>query len=164
MVNIKPSWASTTCDSLEFGNYTLRKKEKDVYFTSKYRVYLIPHFETWCQRVILGDYANWRHKFPGSQLKCGSSIACRVLFNIHQNSKPIIWWVHNFFEIIWKYKVSTSHSHLANASAVIVSLAGWSQLWLLFVIYIFSYTSTFVFINIFIGPESDHWQCLSLTD
>jgi len=53
-----------------------------------------------------GDYANWRHKIPGSQLKCGSSIACRV---------------------------STSHSHLANASAVVVSLADifpWTWAWL----------------------------------
>jgi len=52
-----------------------------------------------------GDFANWRRQFPGSRLQCGSD-TCRV---------------------------SSSHSHLANASAVVVSLADilpWSWTWL----------------------------------
>jgi len=52
-----------------------------------------------------GDFANWRRQFPGSRLQCGTQTC----------------------------KVSSSHSHLANASAVVVSLADvlpWSWAWL----------------------------------
>jgi len=52
-----------------------------------------------------GDFANWRRQFPGSRLQCGIH-TCRV---------------------------SSSHSHLRNASAVVVSLADvlpWSWTWL----------------------------------